>query len=304
VGVSSFVGAHRILDGQPLYYPGSGHADTYGPIAYLAYVPFASLFSLATAAKSAAIAFDLVTVAGLLALGVRLRGGQDGRRLGLLLAWGWAACPFTLLALMMHTNDGLIAMLSVLALLVFASPGARGTMLGLAAAAKFSPAVLLPLFASPAGRGRKATVACVAAFAAVMVTAIGLSLPAGGIREFYDHTIGYQLGRSDVFSPWALHAGLKPVARAIEVAVLALAAAVAFVPRRRSLVQVSALAAMLTITVQLPAIHWFYYYIVWFMPFVLVALLATPRLRTPEREPELADVVSAGKVSEEILVPV
>jgi hypothetical protein len=67
---------------------------------------------------------------------------------------------------------------------------------------------------------------------------------------------------------------------------------------------VSALAAMLTITVQLPAIHWFYYYIVWFMPFVLVALLATPRLRTPEREPELADVVSAGKVSEEILVPV
>jgi hypothetical protein len=304
VGVSSFVGAHRILDGQPLYYPGSGHADTYGPIAYLAYVPFASLFSLATAAKSAAIAFDLVTVAGLLALGVRLRGGQDGRRLGLLLAWGWAACPFTLLALMMHTNDGLIAMLSVLALLVFASPGARGTMLGLAAAAKFSPAVLLPLFASPAGRGRKATVACVAAFAAVVVTAIGLSLPAGGIREFYDHTIGYQLGRSDVFSPWALHAGLKPVARAIEVAVLALAAAVAFVPRRLSLVQVSALAAMLTITVQLPAIHWFYYYIVWFMPFVLVALLATPRLRTPEREPELADAVPAGKVSEEILVPV
>ena len=304
VGVSSLVGAHRIIDGLPLYYAGSGHADTYGPIAYLAYVPFVSLFSLSTAAKSAAIAFDLVTVAGLLALGVRLHGGRRGRRLGLLLAWGWAACPFTLLALMMHTNDGLIAMLSVLALLVFASPGARGAMLGLATAAKFSPGVLLPLFASPAGRGRKATVACVAAFAVVVVTAIGLSLPAGGIREFYDHTIGYQLGRSDVFSPWALHPGLKPFARAIEVAVLALAAAVGFVPRRRSVIQVSALAAMLIIAVQLPAIHWFYYYIVWFMPFVLVALLAGPRSGAAEGQRELADVVPVPEAPEEILVPV
>jgi hypothetical protein len=304
VGISSFVGAHRIIDGLPLYYAGSGHADTYGPIAYLAYLPFAWLFSLSTGAKLAAISFDLVTIAGLLGLGVRLRGGRQGRRLGLLLAWGWAACPFTLLALMMHTNDGLIAMLSVLALLMFASPGARGAMLGLAAAAKFSPAVLLGLFANPAGRGRKATVACVAAFAVVVVTAIGLSLPSGGIREFYDHTIGYQLGRSDVFSPWALHSGLKPIARAIEVAVIALAAAVAFVPRRRSFVQVSALAAMLTIAVQLPAIHWFYYYIVWFIPFVLVAVLATPRPGAPEREQDHADLVTAPEVPEEILVPV
>jgi hypothetical protein len=304
VGVSSFVGAHRILHGLPLYYAESGHADTYGPIAYLAYVPFAGLFSLPAAAKAAAITFDLITIGGLLALGVRLRGGRDGRRLGLLLAWGWAACPLTLLALMAHTNDGLIAMLSVLALLVFASPGARGAMLGLAAAAKFSPAVLLPLFARPAGRDRKVAVACVAAFAAVVVTAIGLSLPAGGTREFYDHTIGYQLGRSDVFSPWALHSGLKPIARALEVAVLVLAAAVAFVPRRRSFVQVSALAAMLTIAAQLPAIHWFYYYIVWFMPFLLVALLAWPSSSAPEREQELAEFVPAPEVSEEILVPV
>ena len=49
---------------------------------------------------------------------------------------------------------------------------------------------------------------------------------------------------------------------------------VAFFPRRRSMAQVCALAAAITIALQLPAIHWFYYYIVWFMPFVLVALLA------------------------------
>ena len=35
-----------------------------------------------------------------------------------------------------------------------------------------------------------------------------------------------------------------------------------------------ALAGAITIAVQLPAGHWFYYYIVWFVPFVIVALLA------------------------------
>jgi hypothetical protein len=305
VGVSSAVGAHRILDGLPLYYPGSGHADTYGPIAYLAYVPFDLLFSFRglVSARAAAVGFDLVTIAGLVGLGARLRGGRNGTRLGLLLAWAWAACPFTLLPLMMHTNDGLIAMLSVLALLVFASPLARGAMLGLAAAAKFSPAILLPLFASSRERDRKATAACVGAFAVVVVAAIALYLPSGGIREFYDHTIGYQLGRSDVFSPWALHSALKPIATVIEVAVLVLAALVAFVPRRRSLVQVSALAAMLTIAVQLPAIHWFYYYIEWFIPFLLVALLAAPRVDEPEVERELTETAPADELPEKILVP-
>ena len=42
----------------------------------------------------------------------------------------------------------------------------------------------------------------------------------------------------------------------------------------RSTAQVSALAAALVIAVQLPAVHWFYLYIVWFVPLVLVAVLA------------------------------
>jgi hypothetical protein len=304
VGVASVVGAHRILDGLPLYYAGAQHADTYGPIAYLSYVPIDLLFSTKTTAagQAAAIAFDLVTIAGLIALGGRLRPGPRGRRLGMLLAWGWAACPFTLLALLMHTNDGLIAMLSVLALVMFASPATRGAMLGLAAAAKFSPAILLPLFAGPRERGRKSILLCVGSFAAVVVTAIGLALPSGGIREFYDHTIGYQLGRTDVFSPWALHPGLKPVATVIEAGVILLAGALAFVPRRRTLAQVSALAAMLTIAVQLPAIHWFYYYIVWFVPFMLVALLVPPRT-AEEGDRVPADPVAAEELPEKILVP-
>lgn len=286
VGYASGVGAHRIALGRPLYYADPTHGDTYGPIAYLAYVPFGLVIGWKThaaylaIAKAAAIAFDLVTILGLLLLGRRLRPGREGRRLGLVLAWAWAACPLTLLGMLMHTNDGLVAMLSVLSLLLFASPIARGLTLGLAAAAKFSPAALLPLYAGRDERGVKGSVICFASFAAVVIVAIGLYLPAGGVSEFYKHTIGYQLRRSDIFSPWALYPGLKPVQTLLEVLAVLLAAAVAFIPRRRSLPQVCALAAAVTMAVQLPATHWFYYYVAWFMPFVLVALLG--RQSVPE----------------------
>lgn len=280
VGYASVIGANRIAGGQSLYYASLAHGDTYGPIAYLAYLPFELVFpwhgtwDYLRSAHAASICFDLVTVGGLVLLGRRLRGGREGLRLGLALGWAWAACPFTLLALMMHSNDGLIAMLSVLSLLAFSSPAARGALLGLAAAAKFAPAALLGLYAGQRDRGIKGTIACLASFAAVVVTAIGLYLPSGGLAEFYDHTIGYQLSRADVFSPWALHPSLDPLKLGLAVGAVALCVIVAFVPRRRSLPQVCALAGAITIAVQLPAEHWFYYFIVWFMPFVLVALLA------------------------------
>ena len=307
VGYSSVVGAYRLAHGMPLYWPAAAHADTYGPIAYLAYLPFELLFpwhgrwDYLASAHAASIVFDLVTLVGLVFVGRRLRAGAEGRRLGLALAWVWAACPFTLLGLTEHSNDGLIAMLSVLSLLVFSSPVARGGLLGLAAAAKFSPAALLPLYASPRSEGRKRALACAAAFTAVLVTAIALFLPVGGLREFYNHTIGFQLTRSDVFSVWALHPSLAAIKTLLEVAALGLAAAVAFVPRRRSLPQVCALAAAVLIAVQLPAVHWFYYYVIWFMPYLAIALLAQePRRARVTPRDELAAVARDGR--ERILV--
>jgi hypothetical protein len=294
VGYASVIGAHRIAHGQSLYFASTAHSDTYGPIAYLAYVPFEQLFpwrgtwDYLASAHAASIFFDLVTIVGLVLLGRRLRGGREGLRLGLVLGWAWAACPFTLLALMMHTNDGLIAMLSVLSLLAFASPAARGALLGLAAAAKFASAALLPLFAARADRRLRDSIVCVAAFAVVVLTAIGLYLPSGGLTEFYHHTIGYQLNRSDVFSAWALHPALDPVKAAIEAGAVILCGIVAFRPRERSISHVCALAAAITIAVQLPAVHWFYYFIVWFIPFALVALLA----RAPQQAPANADTNS------------
>jgi uncharacterized membrane protein len=175
----------------------------------------------------------------------------------------------------MHTNDGLIAMLTVLSLLAFSSPGVRGVLLGLAAAAKFAPAALLGLYAGQRDRGLKGAATCVAAFALVAAAAIGLYLPSGGLSELYNHTLGFQLSRKDVFSIWALYPGLNPVKIAVEAGALLLCAVVAFVPRRtRTIAEVCALGGAVTIAVQLPAVHWFYYFIVWFVPFVLVALLA------------------------------
>jgi hypothetical protein len=131
VGYASVIGAHRIAGGQSLYYVSPAHGDTYGPIAYLAYLPFELVFpwhgawNYLASAHAASIFFDLVTIVGLVFLGRRLRAGREGLRLGLALGWAWAACPFTLLALMLHTNDGLIAMLSVLSLRRPSSPRPR-----------------------------------------------------------------------------------------------------------------------------------------------------------------------------------
>jgi hypothetical protein len=70
----------------------------------------------------------------------------------------------------------------------------------------------------------------------------------------------------------------------LEVVAVLLAGAVAFVPRDRSLTRLCALAGAVTIAIQLPATHWYYYYIMWFLPFTLVALLVRPAVPEPTAE--------------------
>ncbi len=45
-------------------------------------------------------------------------------------------------------------------------------------------------------------------------------------------------------------------------------------PRRRTPEQIAALGAAVLIALQLAVTHWFYLYVVWFAPFVLVAVFA------------------------------
>jgi hypothetical protein len=306
IGVAGVVGADHIGNGRELYdgafAPGVGiRGDVYGPLNYLAYLPFEAVFPWhgewgeVPAAHAAAIFFDLLTALGLLLLGRRLRPGAEGRTLGIALAFAWLAYPFTLYTMNANANDSLIAAIGVGAMLVLASPSARGAVVALGSAAKFGPAALAPLFATGTGerRWRSALVFGIA-FVVVSALLVVPFLPDGGPRELYDRTLGYQASRSSPFSAWGLAPSLeflRPVARA---GAIALAVAVALWPRRKTPAQVAALAAAVLIAVQLGATHWFYFYVVWFLPLVLAALFVAQRGETLSGSPSEARPASAS----------
>jgi hypothetical protein len=311
VGYASVVGADRIADGEPLYgeFPASvARGDTYGPANYLAYVPFEAIWPWGgewddlPAAHAAAIAFDLATLALLYLLGLRIRPGSAGRKLAATLTFAWAAYPYTAYVLESNSNDTLVALLLTATLLALSRPVARATLLALATFTKFAPALLLPLFATfspaggavggttpedasatgrgggspaatgPAGRALGGTGLALCAF--VVVAALLLAWPAldPGLATVWDRTIGYQANRDSPFSIWGQVPNLEPLRLAILAAVGALAVLFAFRPRRKTLTQVAALGAALLIGLQLTAEHWFYLYVVWFLPLLLVAM--------------------------------
>jgi hypothetical protein len=294
VGYAGVIGADHITHGQAIWgsFPSDNpFGDTYGPLNYLAYVPFELVLPWhgtwddLPAAHAAAIAFDLATVAGLLALGRRL----GGNRLGVILAFAWVAYPFTDYALQSNSNDTLIAALLVWALFVFASPLRRGLVLSIATLAKFAPLALAPLFATGerglldrAGSGTpsRARLRGLAYFSIAFAGGIALllAMPAidPGLASFYDRTVRSQINRDSPFSIWGQAESLEWLQTAFKGLAVALALLVAFVPRRRSLIRIAALSAAILIAVQITAEHWFYLYIPWFFGLVVIAL-ADPR---------------------------
>jgi len=281
IGYASLYGADTIRQGLELYNsaPGQGDLDAYGPLMYLAYVPFTWLFPFdlaaahATGAQAAAIAWDAATIACLFFLGRRLRPGTS---LGLALAFAYAACPWTWMPLAASTNDGLVALLITVTLLVAASPVGRGLALGFAVSAKFGPAILGPLFARGLGeRGWRPLLTYVTAAVVPFVVLVLAFLPDGGIREFWDATIGFQLHREAPSSLWGLWPALKPLQYVVQACAIGLAAASFWLPRERTLERLAACGAALLIAAQLSTVYWYYFYVVWFLPYLLVALFST-----------------------------
>jgi hypothetical protein len=318
VGYAGVVGADRISHGEPLYgnFPTDvSQGDTYGPVNYLAYVPFEAIWPWhgswddLPAAHGAAVAFDLATFALLIWLGIRIRPGPAGRKLAATLAFGWAAYPYTAYVLESNSNDTLVAALLVATMLLLARPAARGALAALATLTKFAPVVLAPMLATlnpPAGgmgdggvedglrparsappspragpAARNAVVLFVLAFAGV--TALLLLWPAidPGLHTFYNRTIAYQSDRDSPFSIWGQAPSLEPLRIAILIGAGLLSVAFAFWPRRKTLIQVAALGAALLIALQLTAQHWFYLYIVWFYPLLLVAMSSSKGCEGP-----------------------
>jgi hypothetical protein len=332
VGYAGVVGAHKIVHGEPLYgdFPEDIHSgDTYGPVNYAAYVPFEVIWPYSgewddlPAAHGASIAFDIATFILLLVLGIRIRPGPSGRRLGAILAFGWAAFPYTAYVLESDSNDALVAALLVATLILLAKPLWRGVTLSLATWVKFIPVMLAPMLLtydplstvpaseSPADaanpddgsvsgehgvrahirRAQDAVFSRRALLFSIGFAAVTLAVmlwPAidPGLKVFYERTIAAQAGRSSPFSIWGQDESLEPLRDAILVATGLLAIGLAFVPRRKSLLQVAALSAALLIGVQLTLHHWFYLYIVWFFPLMLVALA----LLEPTDEPDEAPI--------------
>jgi hypothetical protein len=277
VSAASEIGADRITHGLPLYVDNSAHGDTYGPVAYLSYVPFELVFGLKIpelrAAHAATLTFDVLMVIGLFLLGRTLRRGPPGTRLGAGLAWAWTAYPFTSLVIASNTNDVLVPLFIVYGLILIRSPPARGFMAGLATMGKFAPGLVAPLLI--VGRGpfrRRPVLIAGAAWAAVCAGLVYAFLPAGGLHELWNTTLGFQVNRTSPLAIWERHPSIDWIQPILSAAVVLLAIVVAFLPRRRSVGQIAALCGALLAASQLSANYWLYFYVVWFAPFLFIAL--------------------------------
>ncbi|HWX44690.1 MAG TPA: hypothetical protein VNY52_05140 [Solirubrobacteraceae bacterium] len=116
-----------------------------------------------------------------------------------------------------------------------------------------------------------------------------VSIPAlahDSLHEIYERTVVYQANRGSPFSVWGLYGGpptLGGLQKAVQIGAVALALGLAVLPRRPGLPALAAAAAAILIALQLGIEHWFYLYIPWFFPLVMIALLGVPT--RPARPP-------------------
>jgi hypothetical protein len=278
VSYAGVVGADRIVHGEELYTDNQYHPDTYGPVNYLAYVPFEAVFPYSSskndlpAAKAATLTFDLLTMLALFLLGRRLSRDGPWSRTGLALALAWAAYPYTSLTIASSTNDALVPLFVLFALLAVTSAPARGALMALATMAKFAPAVVAPALAAGTRQLRmRDALLFSAAFVAVAVAVLIPVWPDGGLREFWNTTLGFQLGRTSPLSIWDRHPSLDWLQTLLKIALAALAIVVAFLPRRRTVPQLAAICGALFALAQMTTNYWLYFYAVWLMPFAMLA---------------------------------
>jgi hypothetical protein len=323
VGYAGVIGADRILDGRAPYgampveddrrpcgpagadgeireriqsngrcESANPRGDTYGPVAYLAYVPAVLAFGWSgkwdelPAAHATGIVFDLLALAGLVLVGRR----HGGSRLAATLAFGWAAYPFTAYALLSNTNDAIMPAILVWGFWLASSPTARGAACALAAWTKFAALIVAPLWLTYRSRLRPShLLAFAGAFLLATVLAFSVLLldPSliGAAHRFWDRTIAFQLDRDSPFSIWdwgQYHAAgipdLASLQTVVQVCVVVLAGVAAAVPREKHALELAALTAALLLSFELALTHWSYLYLPWVLPFVLLALFL-PRTR-------------------------
>jgi hypothetical protein len=264
--------------------------DTYGPVAYEAYLPgywirgWSGKWDKLPAVHLTSIIFDVLCAVGLGLAGLR----YGGRWLGAALVFAWAAFPFTQYVSMSNTNDAIVPVFLIFGLWLASSPWSRGVLSALSGWTKFATLVTAPLWLTYPGPLRRVRpmLVFVAGFVIATLAAFSVLLldvhPIQAAHEFYVRTLKTQITRESPFSLWdwaQYHArgipDLHVVQWVLEGVLVVGALAVAFVPRRKNLLQLAALTAALLIGFELVLTHWFYLYIPWFFPFMAFAVLAT-----------------------------
>ena len=283
------------------------NGDTYGPMSYIAYIPGYAIFGWSgqwddlPASHFTAIAFDLLCVLGLALAGRRF----GGNRLGVTLAFAWAAYPFTQYVSNSNTNDAIMPAFLIWGFWLCTSAWARGAFVGLAAWTKFGALLVAPLWATyPEFRKSRRTALIFAGGFAIATIA---SLLGAAARAERAARCAGLLGSDDPAAGEPavalLALGLAPVPRRPAGSALAPAGApgaagrrggaVAFLPRRKSPLQLAALTGAILIGFELVLTHWFYLYLPWFFAFAAYAVLAA------EPHPEPAKATASGMNAEQ-----
>lgn len=296
VGQALMEGATLLVHGTLPYgnMPGDVfHGDVYPLLSYAAYMPLAAFMPVRDewdVATGALIVAALAAVAGAWLLARLTRSvaapadavepGRDlvTRAAGLRAALAWLTLPPLLIGVSTGTNDVLLGVLLLGALVLVRRPLASTAALLVAGWFKVVPFALLPIWLARL-RGRQLVIAlALTAATAVLTLAALVALGGSGAPRAMLHAIAYQAERRTLNSPWtALDLEwLQPLGQA---AVLALiAGATVRVRRDRALaddpVRLAALAGAVLLGLQLTGNYWTYLYLAWVVPCVVVGLLA------------------------------
>jgi 4-amino-4-deoxy-L-arabinose transferase-like glycosyltransferase len=267
-------------------------------VSYAAYLPgywamgWTGKWDDLPAAHFTSILWDVLALAASYLVGRRL----GGIRLGVTLAFAWAAFPFTQYVSNSNTNDAIMPALLLLGFWLAARDGARGALLGLAGWTKFAAFIVAPLWLTYPEWRRPRLLRAIAGLAVATVASLSVLFFEPDVlhqfRVFWDRTVWIQVTRHSPFGLWdwgQYHAkgipDLHVVQKVLQVLLVVGALAAAFLPRRKSPFQLAALTAALLIGFEVVLTHWFYLYIPWFFPFAAFVALA-PRERPAPAEPE------------------
>ena len=207
-----------------------------------------------------------------------------------MLAFAWAAYPFTQYVSNSNTNDALMPCFLVWGFWLVSRPAARGVLAALSGWTKFASLLVVPLWVTYPGRRPSWRFALGFAAATLAVFSILLlaSDPFHEAHVFWTRTVGFQIGRA---APWSLwdwgqyHARGLPDLHIVQHLLQGCSSGSgcsAFFPRYKSPLQLAAFTGVLLAGFELVVTYWLYTYIPWFYPFAVIALLA-PRGAAPRR---------------------